>query len=167
MVATKGIKYLLEVAELVIQEDENVEFQIYGEGPEKEKIQEIINEKGLNKNVKLLGYTSTPQQAIRDFKCVLSTSQYEGQGLSMIEAMLLKKPVIAFNIKYGPSEFIINGNNGYLISNFDIKGMANKVLNILNNDDLAEKLGEEARKTIIEKYSSDNLLKKWKMLFDK
>lgn len=166
IVATKGIKYLLEVAELVIQEDENVEFQIYGEGPEKEKIQEIINEKGLNKNVKLLGYTSTPQQAIRDFKCVLSTSQYEGQGLSMIEAMLLKKPVIAFNIKYGPSEFITNGNNGYLISNFDIKGMANKVLNILNNDDLAEKLGEEARKTIIEKYSSDNLLKKWKMLFD-
>jgi len=167
MVATKGIEYLLEVAELVIQKDRNVEFQIYGEGPEKEKIKNLINQKRLNKNVKLLGYTPTPKEVIKNFKCVLSTSQYEGQGLSMMESMLLKKPVVAFNIKYGPSEFIINETNGYLITNLNTKEMANKVLKILNNDDLAEKLGEEARKTIIKEYSNDKIFKKWKILFDK
>ena len=166
MVATKGLDYLLEVAELVIQKEKDVEFQIYGEGPEKKRIQNSIDKKGLNNNVKLLGYTSKPKQALESFKCVLSTSQYEGQGLSMIEAMLLEKPVIAFNIKYGPNEFITNGSNGYLITNLDVEGMANKVLNILNNDELTKNLGEEARKTIIKKYSSDKIFKKWKILFD-
>lgn len=165
MVSTKGLDYLLEVAEVVTQKEKNVEFHIYGEGPEKERIQKCINEKALDSNVKLLGYTSNPKQVLSGFKCVLSTSQYEGQGLSMIEAMLLKKPVIAFDIKYGPSEFIVNGINGYLVTNLDIEQMANKVLEILNNDELTRELGEKARQTIIKKYSSDDLLKKWKELF--
>lgn len=167
MVATKGINHLIDVAELVIKEDEEVEFHIYGEGPEKDKIEKLINKKNLNDNVKLLGYTSNPQRVINQFKCVLSTSQYEGQGLSMMEAMLLQRPVIAFDIKYGPNEFIKNGVNGYLIPNLDIQEMAYKVLSLVNNDALAKKLGEEARNTIIEEYSIDKILSKWQLLFDK
>ncbi|MFB9861031.1 glycosyltransferase [Salinicoccus siamensis] len=167
IVATKGVHHLIDVAELVVKEDEEVEFHIYGEGPEKDRVRKLINKKNLNDNVKLLGYTSKPQQVINQFQCVLSTSQYEGQGLSMIEAMLLQRPVIAFDINYGPNEFIKNDINGYLIPNLDIQEMADKILELVNDDDLTKKLGKEARNTIIEKYSSEKIMDKWQVLFDK
>ena len=50
----------------------------------------------------------------------------ESQGLSIAEAMLQRKPVVAFDIKYGPSDFIKDGENGYLIENKDIESMAEK-----------------------------------------
>ncbi|MBO8902346.1 glycosyltransferase, partial [Staphylococcus aureus] len=79
-------------------------------------------------NVFLKGYTTTPQKCLEDFKLVVSTSQYEGQGLSMIEAMISKRPVVAFDIKYGPSDFIEDNKNGYLIENHNINDMADKIL---------------------------------------
>lgn len=97
---------------------------------------------------------------------IVSTSQFEGQGLSIIEAMLLEKPVIAFDIKYGPSDFIKNAENGYLIKNKDITSMASKILELLNNKELAHQYGIEARNTIIDLYEPQKLMSKWMKLLN-
>ncbi len=106
----------------------------------------MIEDKNLERNVFLKGYTTTPQKCLEDFKLVVSTSQYEGQGLSMIEAMISKRPVVAFDIKYGPSDFIEDNKNGYLIENHNINDMADKILKLVNNDVLAEEFGLESER---------------------
>ncbi|MEM5586459.1 glycosyltransferase [Staphylococcus epidermidis] len=73
-----------------MEQDNSVEFHLYGTGEEKSKIENLIQESNLTNNVKLLGYTTNAIEKIKDFRCVISTSQFEGQGLSLIEAMLLK-----------------------------------------------------------------------------
>ncbi len=158
--------YLIEVAKEVVEKDNEIEFHIYGDGEEKNKLERLIRENELDKNVKLLGYTNNATDKIKDFGCVVSTSQVEGQGLSIIEAMLLEKPVIAFDIKYGPSDFIRQEENGYLIENQNISGMADKILKIINNEALAKQYGKKGRKTIIELYRSEKLMKKWDRLFN-
>ncbi|HAL08892.1 MAG TPA: glycosyl transferase family 1 [Staphylococcus sp.] len=167
MVPTKRLDLLIEVAEQVVKQDKEIKFEIYGEGPQKNKIKQMIDDKNLNDNVQLLGYTNNPQKCLEDFKLVLSTSQYEGQGLSMIEAMLSKKPVIAFDIKYGPSDFIINGENGFLIENHDIQAMADKILKVVSNDQLAIGMGEKARAKILDLYSTKIIMNKWLDVFSK
>lgn len=166
MVPTKRIDLLIEVAELVVKKDNAVKFHIYGEGSVKDKIAKMIEDKNLERNVFLKGYTTTPQKCLEDFKLVVSTSQYEGQGLSMIEAMISKRPVVAFDIKYGPSDFIEDNKNGYLIENHNINDMADKILKLVNNDVLAEEFGSKARENIIEKYSTESILEKWLNLFN-
>ncbi|MBJ6187813.1 glycosyltransferase [Staphylococcus aureus] len=166
MVPTKRIDLLIEVAELVVKKDNSVKFHIYGEGSVKDKIAKMIEDKNLERNVFLKGYTTTPQKCLEDFKLVVSTSQYEGQGLSMIEAMISKRPVVAFDIKYGPSDFIEDNKNGYLIENHNIKDMADKILQLVNNDVLAAEFGSKARENIIEKYSTESILEKWLNLFN-
>lgn len=161
MVSTKRLDLLIEVADLVVKKDKDVKFHIYGDGPVKPKIEKLIKEKGLSNNVFLLGYTSTPQRCLADFKLVVSTSQYEGQGLSMLESMISKRPVIAFDIKYGPNDFIENGKNGYLINNGDLDNMATKILELINNDELLISFGEKARKSITTKFSTQAILDKW------
>lgn len=166
LVPQKGLPYLIEVAEKVIKENEDIEFHIYGDGEEKEKLKKLISNKDIENNVKLLGYTDNPLEKIREFGCVVSTSQFEGQGLSIIEAMLLEKPVIAFDIKYGPSDFIKNAENGYLIKNKDTTSMASKILELLNNKELAHQYGIEARNTIIDLYEPQKLMSKWMELLN-
>lgn len=160
LVPQKGLTYLINVAEKVATIDSEIEFHIYGEGEEKLTLKNMIEEKKL-KNVKLLGYTNNPQEKIKSFGCVISTSQFEGQGLSILEAMLLEKPVVAFDVKYGPSDFIRDQKNGYLIENKDTETMKNKIIELLNNKKLASSFGKEGRNTIIELYEPSKLLKKW------
>ncbi|MCE4976460.1 glycosyltransferase [Staphylococcus hominis] len=165
LVPQKGLTYLIEVAEKVIKKNNQVEFHLYGNGEERKKLENLIHEKKLNNNVKLLGYTNNAIEKIKEFACVVSTSQFEGQGLSIIEAMLLKKPVIAFDVKYGPSDFIRDEENGYLIDNKNIEEMSNKILRVLNDKKLRDELGKKGRETIIELYNSEKLIQKWKELF--
>lgn len=165
LVPQKGLSYLIEVAEKVVEKDEKIEFHLYGTGEEKQKLEKQIQNKNLTENVKLLGYTNNAIEKIKNFGCVVSTSQYEGQGLSLIEAMLLKKPVVAFDIKYGPSDFIKDGKNGYLIENKNIEAMASYILKILKDQNLAQELGENGRETIIDLYKPEKVMQKWNNLF--
>ncbi|WP_215115548.1 glycosyltransferase [Exiguobacterium sp. s80] len=162
MVVTKGINYLIEVAEQVVKVDNEVIFEIYGEGPEKENIEKLISDKMLNANVKLMGYTSKTSEVINTFDCVISTSQYEGQGLSMIEAMLHRKPLIAFDINYGPKDFLVNDFNGYLIENRNIIAMSEQILNLIQNPEKLLRLGYNAEETILNLYDSKKIMNKWK-----
>lgn len=166
LVPQKGLPYLIDVAKKVVEQDNSVEFHLYGTGEEKSKIENLIQESNLTNNVKLLGYTTNAIEKIKDFRCVISTSQFEGQGLSLIEAMLLKKPVVAFDVKYGPSDFVKDGKNGYLIENKDIKKMANKILKLLHDKELSKSLGKHGRDTIIDMYQPEKLMVKWKQLFN-
>lgn len=165
LVPQKGLTYLIEVAEKVVEKNKKIEFHLYGNGEERKKIENLIHEKKLNDNVKLLGYTDNVTEKIKEFGCVVSTSQVEGQGLSIIEAMLLKKPVIAFDVKYGPSDFIRDKENGYLIDNKNIEEMSKKILKVLDDKKLGNELGEKGRETIIELYNSKKLIQKWEDLF--
>lgn len=161
LVENKGFDYLIEVAKIVTNTHPEVSFHIYGEGEYRSRIEELIYENNLEKNFKLMGYTSNPNKAIEMFDCVASTSQIEGQGLSIIEAMLHQKPVVVFDVKYGPSDFIKNKQNGILIENKDVDKMAESIVYLIENKAAAKGIGEQARKDIIDKYSPDLIMKQW------
>lgn len=162
----KGFDKFISVAKKVISHDDQIEFHIYGDGEYKDEINKMIKENNVENNVKLFGYTTDPIGKLDEFKCVLSTSQTEVQSLSMIEAMFKGKPVIAFDIKYGPSQFIKNNFNGYLIENNDEENMVNAILEIVNDESKAIQYGENGRKLVLDEFNPRNIIEKWNNLFD-
>lgn len=85
----------------------------------------------------------------------------------MVEAMLNGTPVVAFDVDYGPSQFIFNDVNGYLIENKNIENMANSILELTEDQSKAINIGKEARETILKEFDIDKIMSKWISLFDK
>ena len=84
----------------------------------------------------------------------------------MIEGMLAGKPIIAFDIKYGPSQFIFNNQNGYLIPNKDVQSMADAVLDIMHDTNKYIKFGEESREIVLQEFNPSNIVNQWLKLFN-
>ncbi|WP_426381643.1 glycosyltransferase [Mammaliicoccus lentus] len=165
----KGFDLLVEVAKKVVSVDKEVQFFIYGEGDNeyKDSLKKLIEQEGLTDNIKLKGYTVELDNVLSTFRCYISTSQTETQGLSMVEAMLNGTPVVAFDVDYGPSQFIFNDVNGYLIENKNIDDMANSIIELTEDQSKAITLGKEARETILEEFDTDKIMSKWFKLLDR
>jgi glycosyltransferase involved in cell wall biosynthesis len=85
-------------------------------------------------------------------------------GKVLIEAMACAKPVISSNLG-GPSEIIEDGKNGFLIPPAKPEAIAERILTILEDEYTRRKMGENARKTAVEKYSWEKVSQKYHYLY--
>lgn len=161
----KGFDRLIKVASKVVAKDNDVKFHIYGSGGYEQEIQALIKNYNLTDNFILKGYTNEFKKVITNMRCIVSTSYFEGQGLSLIEAMEQQKTIVSFDIRYGPSDFIKNNINGFLVPDGNLDIMAEKLLFLMDNPEIATEFGINARETVIDLYSSENILKQWVTLF--
>ena len=90
----------------------------------------------------------------------LMCSYTESFGIVLLEAMSFGIPCIAFDSAEGAREVIENGKNGYLISNRSFDNMIEKIMYLVDNSSVREKMGKYARKSV-EKYTSDSVILQW------
>jgi glycosyltransferase involved in cell wall biosynthesis len=86
------------------------------------------------------------------------TLRMEGLPLVLPEAMACEKPVIASRIG-GITTVIDNNKDGILIETGNLKELKGKVLEVLGNEELARKLGKNARKKVVERFGLDRMIK--------
>jgi glycosyltransferase involved in cell wall biosynthesis len=99
-----------------LQKDEikNVQLQIIGDGVQRGAMEAWIKEKGLEKNIILLGWQKDVAPLLRSFDVFTMSSLWEGLPCAIIEARLSKLPVLAYDVG-GISEVIQDGRNGFLV----------------------------------------------------
>ena len=158
----KGFADLITIMENLVDKDSEIKLNIFGDGSEKESLQELIKEKNLEKNIKLWGFKKYTfiKDYLKNSSLYLMTSFEESFGLVVIEAMSYGIPCIAFDSAKGVLD-VINEDNGYLISNRDIELYTKTILEYfeLSSKD-RKKISTEARLTAT-KYSFDNVQKEW------
>lgn len=93
----------------------NVKLHILGEGPSRQIIEDEIIGLGLSDSVLLYGFISNPVLFIHYCDCFILPSNYEGQGLSLVEAMIAKMPVIGTDVPGIKS--VLQGTNGLMVNN--------------------------------------------------
>lgn len=134
--AIRAMKYIKE------QYPDAVLF-IAGNGPEKDNLKAEIMACDVENNVKMLGYCTHLQDYQHIVDVLVSCSYREGLPLNIVEAMLSGTPVIA-SINRGHKELIQDGETGFLVSANDDKAMADRVLKLLDDEVLAERVGQTA-----------------------
>ena len=87
----------------------NKKLLILGEGSKRKESEKKINELGLNNYVFLLGNIDNVYPYIKNSDCFVLSSEWEGFGLTIVEALSLNKPVISTDCKYGPREILSPG----------------------------------------------------------
>jgi glycosyltransferase, group 1 family len=93
------------------------------------------------------------------------TSRNEGLPLVLLEAKQYGLPIVSFNCPTGPSEIVLDGENGYLIDNFDIEEMSNKICKLIESEELREDFSRNSMNDI-EKFDKEKILKQWIRLIE-
>ena len=149
----KGILNLIEAFSNL----KNEKLYIAGDGPERERIENIIKDGHLEKNILLLGYLKQDQvkEYLRKARFVVVPSiWYENCPYSILETQAIGKPVIGANIA-GIPELVQDKVNGLTYQYDDIKELEEKMKILFENRLLAEEYGKKAREIAIKEYSKD------------
>lgn len=166
LVPEKRPFFLLETWESVIKEYPKAQMVIIGKGRLEDELKKYCREKGLESSIKFMGVVGDvlPYYGIADVFLLPSSS--EGVSIALLEAMSCGLPVVASNIP-GNAEIIQNGKNGLLFDVENRMDCAQKIVLLLKDEQLADRLKNEARRTIEELYSSDIMTKSFIEIYKK
>lgn len=139
--------------------------KIYGEGDERNLIQQLINDLHLNENVKLMGATSDVRQALNEASVFALSSITEGFPLVLVEAMECGVPVVSYQCPCGPKDIITDGKDGFLVPVGDEQMMADRVCKLIDDEELRRKMGAAAKEKA-KQYHIDEIAKRWMSLFE-
>ncbi|WP_036277689.1 glycosyltransferase [Microbacterium sp. CH12i] len=128
----------------VVRRAPEATLDIYGDGPELAQLQTLIDGLGLGGHVSLRGSTDDPVWAVSTASALLSTSAYEGQGLAILEALLVGRPVVSYDVPYGPRE-LLSGGGGLLVADGDVQGLSDAIVRVLTEPDLYDRLSAETQ----------------------
>ena len=139
--------------------------EIYGHGPEEERLQRQIDRLGLGSSITLAGYTDDPGRLYSRAALSLLTSRYEGFALVLLESQSCGCPPVSYDVKYGPSELITHGVNGILVEDGDVDAIAQEVTRLLTDDKRRDELSRAAVASV-DRLRPDLVAGRWSALFN-
>lgn len=154
----KGQHVMIDAAPAVLAHYPDMKFVIVGESPAGAEcyaagLNEQVKRLGLSGTVLFSGYRSDIPAVMQAADIVVHASTSpEPFGRVVIEGMVMRTPVIATNIG-APPEIIRSGDTGFLVPPSDPEALAKTMLHILDHPTLAEKVGENAYREVLRKYS--------------
>lgn len=160
IVGDKGINELIDAFQILNTKYSNTKLLLIGFYEEeldplkKETIEKIKN----NQNIIELGFQKDVKKYLSIINVFVSPSYREGFGLSLLEANLMGKPVIATKIT-GYTEIVTQGENGFLIPIKNSEELKNKMEWSLLNSEIILKMKDQCINIVKEKYNHVDVLK--------
>ena len=161
----KGFDRLIKAWSIVNKKTEGWELHLIGEGELRNELQELINELGLHQTAFLDGFSSNIQNEYPDASIFVLSSTNEGFPLSLLEAQAAGLPLISFACPCGPRDLITDGENGYLVRDGDIEGLADRIIDLIEHPEKRKEMGRKAFEHA-KNFTEENVMKKWTDLFD-
>lgn len=155
LIPIKGHELLLRALAAVLPRYPHVSCEIIGDGPEQQRLTRLARDCNIAGRVRFLGRQSRKQvtEAMRRCSIFALPSRYEGLGCVYLEAMSTEKPVIACRGQ-GIDEIVRHGDNGWLIGPNELQELIEALSVLLENLQLRRQLGEAARRTILQSFTS-------------
>ncbi|MGP4105990.1 glycosyltransferase [Virgibacillus sp. L01] len=140
----------------------DVKLVIVGEGPEKDNLERAISDLELNGQVDLVGYQPNPYVYMKRSDVFVLSSDWEGFGNVIVEAMACGLKIVSTNCPSGPSEILDHGNYGYLVDTNNPELLADAILQALE-----ESFNSEVNISRANHFSVKNAMTQYKHLIEK
>ena len=163
----KGFSVLIESINIILERNKNLNFQLFiiGEGEDRNKLESMIDEFGLNDFIHLIGFRNNVLNYVNDFDLfILPSISNEDMPYVIIEAMMLKKPVIATNVAGIPEE-VIDGKTGLVVTPGSKNELAIAIEHLLSNDEIRLSYGENGYNRFNVNFRYEVIMEKYKELF--
>ena len=150
----KGVDIIISALPKILKQKLNIKLLIVGDGAQKQNLLYLAEKLGIAEYIEWVGLQ--PRSALFNYylqmDVVVIPSRFEGFGLTAIEAMTYGIPVVASNVD-GLKEVIVDRVSGILFECENIDALTQTIIELVNNNDMKEKLKKEGRKRVEEKFS--------------
>lgn len=161
----KGYEYLVEAWKIVHHNHPDWIINIYGSGELHDDVERWINEAKLHESMIMHEPTNQIMEKYLESSICVVSSRYEGFSMSIIEAMACGVPCVSFDCPFGPRNIIKKDEDGILVEYLNSRALADNICELIENINLRKQLGSNAKKNI-QRFTQDNIMKKWINLFD-
>lgn len=158
--AKYGIKELVTAfaklkSEIESKSEKDLKLYIYGDGSQRQEIEELISTLNMQNAVFLKGRVPNVKvpEVLNEFDifCALSQLDSESFGVAVVEAMAMGKPVVVSDVD-GFCEVVRDNETGYIIQRNDTDAVVSKLKELILNEDLRRQLGRAGRRRVEENY---------------
>lgn len=160
----KNIGELISIWQQIHTKFPDWKLDLYGDGKLWEKFK--CEADALNINIEIHKPTAQIMDVYRNSSVFVMTSLYEPFGLVIPEAMSCGLPVVSYDSPYGPAGIISDGEDGFLIPMHDIQAFANRLCQLMGDEELRKEMGKRAIVSS-QRFSADKIMPMWKELFEK
>ncbi len=161
----KGHIYFLRAAKFILSEYSDVYFLIIGDGPLRHDLEALVNKMNIKNNVIFTGYQENPMDFLSLLDIFVISSKNEGLPLALLEAMAMKKAVVAFGVGAIP-DILKNDLSGIIVKPGDWHELATNILNLIKNDKKRSIFGEVCRKIVEEEYTDSRMVTSLEKIYE-
>jgi glycosyltransferase involved in cell wall biosynthesis len=160
----KHFEHLIEALRIVKEKEVRFKFFIAGNGPLSSSLLKVAKSFGLEEELVLLGHIDEISNLLSLSDVYVTASLREGLPVSVMEAMAMEKPVVAYNIR-GVRDLVEDGVNGFLVPFGDVNGLAEKILYLMKHPEVAEEMGKKGREKVEREFSLNIILPQMEKLY--
>lgn len=162
----KGYDRLLQSWQIVHENFKEWNLEIYGKKDEFLQLELLAKKLGIDKNVFFFDADKNIQQKYLESSIYVMSSRFEGFGMVLIEAMACGVPCVSFDCPHGPSDIIVNNDDGFLVDNNDVQLLAQRLMQLIEDESLRKKLGNKAKQNV-KRFLPKIIMEQWDDLFKK
>jgi glycosyltransferase involved in cell wall biosynthesis len=160
----KGHRVLVKAAPTIVSRYPEVRFILFGKGPLAPDIKDAVHTAGLKKNFIFAGFREDLHRILPCLDMVVHPASMEGLGVSLLQAAAAGRPIVA-SPAGGIPEIVKNGENGYLTPIGNPVQLADAVIRLMSDDQLAEKFGASGRNRVKRLFSIRKMVYEYTSLY--
>jgi glycosyltransferase involved in cell wall biosynthesis len=160
----KDLANLLRAVALVVSKAPEFRLDIAGDGPCRTELQALAAELKLASQVRFLGEVRDIAKLLGQARLFVLPSQTEGISLTILEAMARGLPVLATNVG-GTPEIVVSGTSGLLVPPRDPVALAEGILKLWDNGDVARQMGLAGRRRVEDHFDIRTMVATYEALY--
>jgi L-malate glycosyltransferase len=157
LVAHKGQRHLIDAAALVVRDVPDARFVVLGEGELRPALEHQVKALHLEKHVVLPGFRADVVALLKTFDVFVMSSETEGLGTSILDAMACARPVVGTRTG-GIPEVVDDGVTGLLVEPRDPRALAQAITTLLKDEPMRARLGAAGRARVRERFTLERMV---------
>lgn len=161
----KGIDIFLQAASRIVVDFPQAKFVVIGDGPDRDKLNSMIDELKLREHASLLGRRDDMPSVYASLDVMVSSSRQEGLPMAILEGMASGLPLVATAVGEVPS-VVLDGRTGVIVPAEDIDLLTSAISNLLQSAARRKQLGTAARELVEEEFSADRMTSEYIRVYE-
>ncbi len=146
-------------------EERRLRLMLAGDGSARKKVEARVKQLGLEDRVDFLGWRSDIPNLLSRCDIFVLSSEWEGFGIALVEAMAGGKPIVATRVG-GVPEVVEDGETGFLVPPRDAEALAGAILKLARDENLRREMGEKGWKRAREKFDISLIAQQYERLYE-
>ncbi len=161
----KGHKYLFDALPAVIRRIPNIKLLVVGDGDLKEELLSQARKLKIENKVVFMGDREDVVELLSITDLFVMPSLWEGCPGAIMEAMAMKKPVLATGVA-GTPEVVVDGETGVLVPSKNPSAISEKIIELLNDEEKRFELGRNGYERVKKEFIIEKMIEKYEEVYD-